>query len=153
MVKVSITVSKWDGLSPFIPQIQERGMNLTALDLIRELHTRSPVDHGLLRQWFVKSKSKDKIIIKSPAKYVGFQNYGTKAHFFAPKTKKALHWEGGGYSTSFASGIVKGSSKGAFSKGHWIKAMPGKRFVENSIMAVKPRIDAHFKVAIQEVLK
>ena len=136
MVTLDVDTSNLSEFGEAMPQIQQRGMELTAFDLINKLMRKSPVDHGLLKQWFIASKSKDKIIIKSPAYYAKFQNYGTKPHMIKPKNKKALHWDGKYYS-----------------KGHMVKGIKGKHFVENSISEVKPRIEDHFKVAISEVLK
>lgn len=152
MVKVEVDLSNLSEYGDAMPKIQKRGMELTSLDLINKLMHKSPVDHGLLRQWFISSKSKDKVIIKSPAKYAAFQNYGTSAHMIRPKNKKALHWEGSMNMTFSGDNVSISGSKGGFSKGHMVKGITGKHFVENSIAEVKPRIENHFKVAIKEVL-
>lgn len=140
MVTVDVDLTQLSDFSDEMPKIQEKGMNLTALDLLNRLKRKSPVDHGLLRQWFIASKSKDKVIIKSPAKYTVYQNYGTDTHMIKPKNKKALFW--GQYN----------GKKPIMSKGHTVKGIKGKHFVENSIAEVQPRIQDHFKVAIREVL-
>ena len=120
-----------------IPEVQKRGLELTAQDLIGKLMRNSPVDHGLLRQWAVTNRTDDSITIKSPAKYAAAVNYGSRSYMLKPKNTRALHW---------------GGDPGFFSKGHMMPAKSGKHFVEQSIRQVQPRISNHFKVAIKEVL-
>ena len=119
-----------------MPEVQKRGMELTAQDLIGKLMRNSPVDHGLLKEWAITKRTSDSIEIMSPAKYAAAVNYGIRRpYMLRPKNKKALHWEGK-----------------YFSKGHMMPARQGKHFVERSIEQVEPRIQNHFKVAIREVL-
>ena len=106
----------------------KRGMNLTAQKMISELMQRSPVDHGLLRQWAVTSSTEYTKTIQSPAEYTAYQNYGTSAHWVAPVSRKALHWDG------------------YFSKGHMVRGISGKHFVEDSIDATMPRIREFFTI-------
>lgn len=135
MVQVDVDLSHLKNLGAGMPEVQKRGMELTALDLIGKLMRNSPVDHGLLKQWAITKRTSDSITIQSPAKYAAAQNYGTRPYMLKPKNKKALHWDGK-----------------YFSKGHMMPARPGKHFVERSIEQVQPRISNHFKVAINEVL-
>ena len=106
----------------------QRGMNLTAQDLINNLMQNSPVDHGLLKQWAVTSQSDTEIQIQSPAEYAVYQNYGTSAHWIEPVNKKALHWDGN------------------FSKGHMVSGITGKHFVEDSIESTSTRIQEFFTI-------
>ena len=106
----------------------QRGMNLTAQDLINNLMQNSPVDHGLLKQWAITSQSDTEIQIQSPAEYAVYQNYGTSAHWIEPVNKKALHWDGN------------------FSKGHMVSGITGKHFVEDSIEATSTRIQEFFTI-------
>lgn len=109
-------------------EIITNGLNKTAQHLINELQHRSPVDHGLLKQWAVTSQSDSEIIIQSPAIYAAAQNYGTSAHWIEPVNKKALHWDG------------------FFSKGHVVGGIEGKHFVEDSIEETQARIAEFFTI-------
>ena len=106
----------------------QQGMEKTAQDLINNLMQNSPVDHGLLKQWAVTSQSDTEIVIQSPAEYAAYQNYGTSAHWVAPVSAKALHWDG------------------YFSKGHMVSGIEGKHFVEDSIEATSARIQEFFTI-------
>ena len=134
MVQVKVDLTHLQDLGVGMQKVQKRGMEITALDLINKLMRNSPVDHGLLKQWFVSKRTKDSIEIRSPAFYTVYQNYGTPP--IRPKKAKALRWYGKG-------GVV-------FAKK--TKGIKGKKFVEKSIEQVKPRIENHFKVAIREVI-
>ena len=105
------------------------GMKLTAQNMLNELHTRSPVDHGLLKQWAITSQSDTMVKIQSPAFYAAYQNYGTKSHMIRPKSKLALHWDGK-----------------YFSKGHMVSGIKGKHFVEASINATSNRLREFFTI-------
>ena len=94
----------------------------------------SPVDHGLLKQWFIDSLTDTEAHIKSPAEYAIYQDQGTKAHMIRPVNRKALHWEGGG-----------------FSKGHMVSGIKGKHFVEQSFNQLQPLVMGYFLRAFEEV--
>lgn len=129
---VTVTVELSDGLADLGnlgKETIQSGLNKTAQDLINELQSRSPVDHGLLKQWAITSQSDLEVTIQSPAIYAAAQNYGS-THFIAPKNAKALHW---------------GGDPGFFSKGHEI-TIPGKHFVEDSIEATQARIQEFFTI-------
>jgi hypothetical protein len=135
MVTVEVDYSHYKDLGPKTKEITKRGLELSALDLVNKLMKNSPVDHGLLKQWAITSRTASSITIKSPAKYAAAQNWGS-SHMIKPKSKKALHW---------------GGSPGFFSKGHMIN-IKGKHFVEKSINEVRPKIPEHFQIAIKEVV-
>lgn len=116
-------------------EIQRLGLDYTTQGLISALMQNSPVDHGLLKQWFVASMTDDEATIKSPAIYANAQNYGS-SHMIMPKNKKALHW---------------GGDPGFFSKGHMVN-IKGKHFVETSIEQVQPQIPGFFLKAFHEVM-
>ena len=109
-------------------EIIERGLDLTAQDLINNLMQNSPVDHGLLRSWAVTESTDYSRTVQSPAEYAAFQNYGTSPHWIEPVNKKALHWDGN------------------FSKGHIVGGISAKHFVEDSIDATMGRIQEFFTV-------
>ena len=111
-----------------------RALGYAAQDMTRFLQINSPVDHGLLRQWFIDSLTDTEAHIKSPAEYAIYQDQGTKAHMIRPVNRKALHWEGGG-----------------FSKGHMVSGIKGKHFVEQSFNQLQPLVMGYFLRAFEEV--
>ena len=136
MVTIDVDMSQLDKFGPKMPEIRRESLKLIALDTQRTVDKLSPVDEGVLHKWFIAEMSDSQATIKSPAKYVGFVNYGTGPHFIKPKSKQALHWDGN-----------------YFSKGHMVSGQRGQHFIENAIKEVTPRIDSHFKTAIAKVLK
>ena len=72
-------MSHLKNLGAGIPEVQKRGMELTAQDLIGKLMRYSPVDHGLLRQWAVTKRTEDSITIRSPAEYAGHVSLDRKS--------------------------------------------------------------------------
>ena len=138
MVQVSVDLShlKLDQM----PQVVEKGLKLSALDLTRALQMNSPVDHGLLKQWVPTKESSTMYRIHSPAQYVGWVNYG---HSQRPGRFIPGSWKDGKfrYNPKSKTGMV-------LKKSH----VAGKKFVEKSIEQVKPRIEEHFQVAINEVM-
>ena len=111
-----------------------KDLSYAAQDMTRFLMQNSPVDHGLLKQWFIDSLSDEEAHIKSPAEYAVYQDQGTRAHMIRPVNAKALHWEGGG-----------------FSKGHMVSGIKGKHFVDQSFNQLKPLVPGHFLRAFEEV--
>ena len=111
-----------------------RALSYAAQDMIRFLQMNSLVDHGLLKQWFSDSLTDTEAHIKSPAEYAIYQDQGTKAHMIRPVNRKALHWEGGG-----------------FSKGHMVSGIKGKHFVEQSFNQLQPLVMGYFLRAFEEV--
>ena len=111
-----------------------KALSYAAQDMTRFLMQNSPVDHGLLKQWFIDSLSDEEAHIKSPAEYAVYQDQGTRAHMIRPVNAKALHWEGGG-----------------FSKGHMVSGIKGKHFVDQSFNQLKPLVPGHFLRAFEEV--
>ena len=144
MVKVVITVdsSKVQGIMNKIPEVKKRGLQLTSQGLINELMKNSPVDHGLLKQWFVSQSSEEEIHIQSPASYAKFVNDGTGIY--------------GPYKTPIIHPVI--GKKFAFQVGgkmvytNMIKGQKGQHFVEKSIEATQSRLTDFFMIAIREVL-
>ena len=122
-------LSQYTDIGKLTKDAQRTGMRKTGQFLISQLMARSPVDHGLLRQWAAVSQSDVGIVIRSPAFYAAYQNYGTKSHMIRPKSAKALHWDGK-----------------YFSKGHMVSGIKGKHFVEDSIKATQARIGEFFSI-------
>ena len=73
MVKINITVdaSAYKNISEKLPEIKRKGLSLTGQEMLRNLGLNSPVDHGLLRQWYFANTTPEEIEIRTPAKYAG----------------------------------------------------------------------------------
>ena len=123
-------------------QAKARGLNESAQTLVRFLMQNSPVDHGLLKSWFIESIDEEQATIKTPAEYAAAQNYGARAHdiFISPKNKSALFWG------EYAGG------KPIMSKGHTvhIPALAGKHFIEQSFEQLQPLAPGFFLRALEE---
>ena len=140
MVQVTVDVDTsalLDKLSPDkAVQVQSKVVNLAAQDLVRNLMMNSPVDHGLLKSWFIDSISDSEAHIKTPAEYAADVNYGTRPHFIYPTNKKMLYWEGAEHPVPYV--VHPGTSP--------------TLFVENSIEETEQNMDEFFLTALQEVL-
>ena len=76
-------------------QAKARGLNESAQTLVRFLMQNSPVDHGLLKQWFIESIDDEQAVIKSPAEYAIYQDQGTSPYLIQSKRPGGyLYWEG-----------------------------------------------------------
>ena len=112
-----------------------KGMEYATQEMVRVLMQNSPVDHGLLKSWFIDTFSSEEASIKSPAEYARYVNDGTGPYTITPNSAKALYWEG-------ASHPVKVVHH---------PGIKGQHFVENSINDVTGRLDGYFLRAISEV--
>ena len=76
-------------------QAKARGLNESAQTLVRFLMQNSPVDHGLLKSWFIESMDDEQAVIKSPAEYAIYQDQGTSPYLIQSKRPGGyLYWEG-----------------------------------------------------------
>jgi len=119
-----------------VAQAKQKGLEYSSQELIRVLMRNSPVDHGLLKSWFVESMTSDEAVIKSPAEYAQWVNDGTQPYTITPNSKRALYWEG---------------------LDHPVKVVhhpgiKGRHFVEDSLDDVNGRLDGYFLRAISEVM-
>ena len=73
------------------------------------------------------------------ATYGKYQNSGTREHYVAPKTRKALYF-------------VSGGGK-FFSKGHTVSGIKGDHFVEKAAKVKTPNFIAKINEAIQNTIK
>lgn len=119
-----------------LAQAKAKGLEYGSQELIRVLMRNSPVDHGLLKSWFVESMTSDEAVIKSPAEYAQWVNDGTRPYTITPNSKKALYWEGADHPVK----VVHHPG---------IKA---RHFVEDSLADVNGRLDGYFLRAISEVM-
>ena len=119
-----------------LPEAKALGMDYAAQEMVRTLQMNSPVDHGLLREWFVYSLTEEEAVIRTPAEYAAAVNYGTRPHFIYPTNKKMLYWEGADHPVPYV--VHPGTSPSLF--------------VENSISDVEGRLAGYFLKALEEVM-
>ena len=119
-----------------VAQAKQKGLEYSSQELIRVLMRNSPVDHGLLKSWFLDSLSSDEAVIKSPAEYAEWVNDGTQPYTITPTSKKALYWEGADHPVR----VVHHPG------------IKGRHFVEDSLADVNGRLDGYFLRAISEVM-
>ena len=116
-------------------QAKARGLNESAQTLVRFLMQNSPVDHGLLKQWFIESMDDEQAVIKSPAEYAIYQDQGTSPYLIQSKRPGGyLFWEGAD---------------------HPVRAVhhPGikaKHFVQQSLDELSPLAPGFFLRALEE---
>ena len=140
MVEVTIDVDLSElmkGLDPNkITEARSKGLSYAAQETVRTLMEYSPVDHGLLKSWFIESLTDDEARIKTPADYALAVNYGTRPHFIYPSNKKMLYWEGAEHPVPYV--VHPGTSP--------------TLFIENALDDVNGRLDGYFLKALEEVL-
>lgn len=116
-------------------QAKARGLNESAQTLVRFLMQNSPVDHGLLKQWFIESMDDEQAVIKSPAEYAIYQDQGTSPYLIQSKRPGGyLFWEGADHpvKTVHHPGIK------------------GKHFVQQSLDELSPLAPGFFLRALEE---
>ena len=147
-VNVTVDVNKIPNFEEKKTQIQKRSLNLISQDLLANLGRKSPVDQGLLRQWFFSETTSDHVKIQTPAEYAKYVNDGTGPIF--PKRRKVLafkpgkKWKGPVSTT----GKYKGWAFIRHSKGQ-----RGQHFVEDSIKATQGKIEGLVIKATREAFK
>ena len=119
-----------------IREVKAKGLNYAAQETVRTLMIYSPVDHGLLKSWFIDSLSDDETHIKTPAKYAKWVNDGTGPYVIEPVNKKALYWAGADHPVKY---VVH-------------PGIEGQHFVEDSIDDVEGRLGEYFLKALEEVM-
>ena len=128
---VTVTVNSSIGnLNNISKEFIERGLDLTAQELIANLMDNSPVDHGLLKSWALTDSTETSRTVQSPAEYAEYVNYGTRPHFIYPTNQKMLYWDGADHPVPFV--VHPGTTP--------------TLFVENSIEATKLRIEEFFTI-------
>ena len=140
MVQVTVEVDTSalsEKLSPEkMQEVTRKGVEYAADETVRTLMMNSPVDHGVLKEWFIESISDTEATIKTPAAYAEYVNYGTRPHFIYPTNRKMLYWKGADHPVPFV--VHPGTSP--------------TLFFENSIEDVEGRLEGYFLKALQEVL-
>ena len=152
MASFTINISTSDLTTKLSPdkltQAKQKGLEYSSQELIRVLMRNSPVDHGLLKSWFLDSLSSDEAVIKSPAEYAQWVNDGTRPYTIYPK----------GLGTYVAGRqITSGSALWWPGADHPVRVVhhPGikaRHFVEDSLADVNGRLDGYFLKAISEVM-
>ena len=114
---------------------RQQGLRESAETMVRFLMQNSPVDHGLLKQWFIESIDDEQAVIKSPAEYAIYQDQGTRPYLIQSKRPGGyLYWEGADHPV-----------KTVHHPG--IKA---KHFVQQSIDQLSPLAPGYFLRALEE---
>jgi len=124
-----------------------QGLNYSAQTMVRFLMQNSPVDHGLLKSWFIDSITDEEAHIKTPAEYAIYQDQGTKPYTIRPKFqgivaggslhnigKRALYWDGAEHPVQ----VVHHPG------------IKGKHFVQTSFEQLKPLVPGYFLKAMEE---
>ncbi|MBE6508255.1 MAG: HK97 gp10 family phage protein [Methanobrevibacter sp.] len=145
MVKVIIKVdaSRMQKIGPKMPEIRRKGLNYAGQGMVRNLMINSPVDHGLLRQWFFSNVSDNEIEIRTPASYAPYVNDGTgiygphKTPIYSKTIGKPIAFQVGG--------------KMVYTR--MIRGQKGQHFVEKSINQTRDKLGNYFIKAVREVLE
>ena len=136
-VTISVDTSGFENLSPDkVTEATAKGMGYAAQEMVRTLMMNSPLDHGLLKSWFIDSLTDDEAVIKTPAEYASYVNDGTGPYIIEPVSAKALYWEGADHPV----------------KRVHHPGIKGRHFVEDSIDDVEGRLGDYFLKALEEVL-
>lgn len=142
-VKITVDESKLTNISEQIPKIKERGLDLTGQYMINRLQKNSPVDHGVLKGWFVFERTPgEEVKIKSPAKYVQYVNDGTG--IYGPH-KTPIYSKHIGHPMAFQVG-------GQMVYTRMIRGQKPQKIVERSIAEVEGKLGNLFIKAVREVL-
>ena len=140
MVQVTIDVDLselMNGLSPDkVTEVKSQGLDYAAQEMVRVLMMNSPVDHGLLKSWFIDSIDDSEAHIKTPAEYAAYVNDGTGPYVIEPVNAKALYWPGADHP------VKRVNHPG----------IQGQHFVEKSIDDVEGRLAGYFLKALEEVM-
>lgn len=116
-------------------QAKAQGLQESAETMTRLLMQNSPVDHGLLKQWFIESIDEEQATIKSPAEYAIYQDQGTQPYLIQSRRPNGyLFWEGADHPVQ-------------------VVHHPGiraKQFVQQSMDELAPLAPGYFLRALEE---
>lgn len=136
MVKISIDLDNENihNLADKSTTIRKSVLSDATKDMVRFLMQNSPVDHGLLKSWFIEYMTDEESSIKSPAKYAIYQDQGTRPYLIYPKKIGGyLYWDG-------AEHPVKRVAH---------PGIEGKHFVLQSQLAVEQRMPGYLARALE----
>ena len=116
-------------------QAKAQGLQESAETMTRFLMQNSPVDHGLLKSWFIESIDEEQATIKSPAEYAIYQDQGTQPYLIQSRRPNGyLFWEGADHPVQ-------------------VVHHPGiraKHFVQQSMDELAPLVPGYFLRALEE---
>ena len=147
MVQITIQLED-DGLknlSEMSKDIRRSVLSDATQDMVRFLMMNSPVDHGLLKQWFIEYMTDEESSIKSPAEYAIYQDQGTRPYTIYPKGQATYH--AGQKLTSGSALWWPGAEHPVRKVNH--PGIKGKHFVEKSFELVKPRMGGYLAKALE----
>ena len=132
-------------LSEMSKDIRRSVLSDATQDMVRFLMMNSPVDHGLLKQWFIEYMTDEESSIKSPASYAIYQDQGTRPYTIYPKGQATYH--AGQKLTSGSALWWPGAPHPVRKVNH--PGIKGKHFVEKSFELVKPRMGGYLAKALE----
>ena len=117
---------------------RQQGLRESAETMVRFLMQNSPVDHGILNKWFIESVDEEQAVIKTPAEYAYWVNYG---HRQEPGRFIPGKWEGDKfrYDPKAKVGMVLKES-----------FVEGDHFVQQSMEQLQPLAPGFFLRALEE---
>lgn len=131
-----------------LTQAKSQGLNYASQEMVRVLMQNSPVDHGVLKSWFIESLDEEEAHIKTPASYAVYVNDGTRPHVIEPKGIGTFH--AGRQLTSGSALWWPGAEHPVRRVNH--PGITGQHFVEQSIDDVEGRLSGYFLKALSEVM-
>lgn len=145
MVKLELKVEELKPLEPRFKKVAKRTVELTAIELQRNVKKLSPVDHGRLQgSWVIFQTGELQRTVKSSAKYAIFVNdgtglYGPLRHRIRPRNGKFLAFTPN-----------KGKFKGKLVVVPWTRGQKPQRFVEKSMGMTEKRVQEFMIRAFME---
>lgn len=141
MVKLEIKVEELKPLEPRFKKVAKRTVELTSLELQRNLKMLSPVDHGRLQgSWVIFQTGELQRTVKSSAKYAIFVNDGTG--IYGPRKTPITHPSIG---KMFAFQV---NGRMIFTR--QIKGIKPRKFVEKSMEMTQSRVQEFMIRALME---
>lgn len=141
MVKLEIKVEELKPLEPRFKKVAKRTVELTSLELQRNLKMLSPVDHGRLQgSWVIFQTGELQRTVKSSAKYAIFVNDGTG--IYGPRKTPITHPSIG---KMFAFQV---NGRMIFTR--QIKGIKPRKFVERSMEMTQSRVQEFMIRALME---
>lgn len=140
-MKLEIKVEELKPLEPRFKKVAKRTVELTSLELQRNLKMLSPVDHGRLQgSWVIFHTGELQRTVKSSAKYAIFVNDGTG--IYGPRKTPITHPSIG---KMFAFQV---NGKMIFTR--QIKGIKPRKFVERSMEMTQSRVQEFMIRALME---
>ena len=146
-IEIDIDTSPIAKLGSMPSEAIPKALSYAAQDMTRFLQQNSPVDHGLLKQWFIDSLDDEEAHIKSPAEYALFVDQGTRPHMIYPRGVATYH---AGRKLTSGSALWWPGAEHPYRAVHH-PGTKGQFFVDKSFNELKPLIPGHFLKALEEV--